>query len=72
MRVEKRFYDSNGSHFILIGEQDGLIRFVCFDDSMNTSSKVFDVYFEDDTALELSRQLYHTLKNMKNGGRNEG
>ena len=71
MPVQKRYYDYEGCNFILVTEEDGLITFSVFDDRMNTSKKIFDVKIEDDTAQELSRDIYHIVKNMKDGGKNE-
>ena len=45
---------------------------MCYDNGQNQNALVFDEFFEDDTALELSREIYHTIKNLrKDGGRNE-
>ena len=72
MSVEKRFYNGNGCHYIIIQEDEGLIRIMCYDNGQNQNALVFDEFFEDDTALELSREIYHTIKNLrKDGGRNE-
>lgn len=72
MSVQKRFYNGNGCHYIVIKEDEGLINITCFNDGQNQNVILFDQFFDDETALELSREIYHTIKNLrKDGGRNE-
>jgi hypothetical protein len=71
MSVEKRFYDYNECNFIVIEKENAMIIFNAYDESKGKKELLFEVVLESETALELSKELYHKIKNLKNGGKNE-
>jgi Uri superfamily endonuclease len=69
MPIQKRFYDTDQCNYFLVQKnEDSITIFGCSDCDENL---YLELTFELETALELSREIYHTLKNLKNGGRNE-
>ncbi len=69
MPVQKRFYDTDQCNYFLVQQdEDGITISVQSDCDENS---YIELSFEVETALEFSREIYHTLKNLKNGGGNE-
>jgi hypothetical protein len=69
MPVQKRFYDTDQCNYSLVQQdEDGITIFIQSDCDENS---YIELSFEVETALEFSREIYHTIKNLKNGGVNE-
>lgn len=70
MPIQKRFYGTNENRFILINhcKADETLLISISDENDQLE---FALELDYETALEFSREIYHSIKNLKNGGRNE-